>query len=755
MEPQEKLVCASVDPRNQGQNENIPKIPARKDLRLASPGLFSDFVNPSQTGPDKISLDLNLTEDEIRSLPVDIFTRKPDDQDTFGREMEELINGTEPVKDLVASKSISEIQKELEGFGQKDPMPMLIPNWNSSRYSQGDHLLGQSNPQIGIPSSSALVPTRVSTQVPSHGNHSLPHVIPGSPLKTGSRLIKISELSNIQRLTNPEVQADGQEHRAQIKILNPTKLNLKASQVHNNRVFSPKERISVARRPSMELPLRQFQVAGADSSNRFIRVSTQLWYSNPSILGTSIQTLPEANNVTTNTLSGTSTNSSSISATEYLYPLNAKLQSVVSVPNPIQVLSSQHNSTQPTTAHQQVMNPVNIQQLVNQETIQHRSDPSYLIRQSSMPSPSYQTTTMHHPNQPQTAPLRTSQTQFPNHTNSIGVQQYAVQARPPLPTPQSNIRVQTTPENVQRIHVNSYQATEGNFYVQGSPVPRSVHSVVLSSGFGGQDQLQEGLNSNVTHINGPAHYRVSTGNGQITPVSGSFSVSQPLPTPVNVRPIGDLGHPLASSQPIRAPQPSSAVRPEAIRPLAGAQPQRLRIRGGMVRLPGGVRAPRIPGQENQRMGMVRGGPWPRMRSQGPRPAGRFPRPPGPPQTRPSLGPQPPIGSPAGEGIPRSPAPARHQSPCPSSHQNTPPPKPAKSPSVIKIEDDEPEIIELIDEPPTPLKSATIDRLKAGGISVTRQAPPKIPKGLKLPPGWFIFKHMNNEYVNSTYHFWVF
>jgi hypothetical protein len=54
-----------------------------------------------------------------------------------------------------------------------------------------------------------------------------------------------------------------------------------------------------------------------------------------------------------------------------------------------------------------------------------------------------------------------------------------------------------------------------------------------------------------------------------------------------------------------------------------------------------------------------------------------------------------------------------------------------------------------------LKSATIDRLKAGGISVTRQAPPKIPKGLKLPPGWFIFKHMNNEYVNSTYHFWVF
>ena len=151
--------------------------------------------------------------------------------------MEELINGTEPVKDLVASKSISEIQKELEGFGQKDPMPMLIPNWNSSRYSQGDHLSGQSNPKIGIPSPSALVPTRVSTQVPSHGNHSLPHVIPGSPLKTGSRLIKISELSNIQRLTNPEVQADGQEHRAQIKILNPTKLNLKASQVHNNRVF--------------------------------------------------------------------------------------------------------------------------------------------------------------------------------------------------------------------------------------------------------------------------------------------------------------------------------------------------------------------------------------------------------------------------------------------------------------------------------------------------------------------------------------
>ena len=746
MEPQEKLVCATADPRNQGQNQNIPEIPARKNLKLASPGLFSDFVNSGQAGPDKINLDLNLTEEEIRRLPVDIFTRKPDDQDTYGREMEELINGTESIKDIVASKSISEIQKELEGFGQKDPMPMLIPNWNSSRFSHGDHLPGQSNPQIKIPSPSALVSTHISAQVPSHGNHLLPPVIPGSSLnfKTGSRLIKVSEVSNIQRLTNPEVQTDAQEHRAQIKILNPTKLNMKASQVHDNRVFSPKERISVARRPSVELPLRQFQVAGACLPNRVIRVSSQPRYSNPSILGTSSQTLPEASNVTTNTLSGTSTNLSAISATEYLYPLNAKLQSAVSVPNPLFVNNTtQVSSSQPTTAHQQVMNPANIQQLVNQQTIQQRSDPSYLLHQSLVPS--YQSTTMHHPNQPQTASLHTSQPQFPNQTNSIGVQQYIVQGRPPLPTPQSNMRVQTTPDNVKQIHVNSYQAAEGNFNVQGSPVPRSVHSVVLSSGFGGVGQLQEGLSSNVTHINGPSHYRVSTGNGQITPESGSFSVSQPLPTPINVRHIGDLGHPLSSSQPTRAPQPSSAVRPEAIRPLAGVQPQRLRIRGGMVRLPGGVRAPRIPGQENQRMGMVRGGPRPRMRSQGPGAAGRFPRPPGPPPTRPSLGIRPPIGSPAGEGIPRSPAPARHQSPRPSSHQNTPPPKPAKSPpSVIKIEDDEPEIIELIDEPPTPLKSATIDRLKAGGISVTRQAPPKIPKGLKLPPGWFIFKHMNTS-----------
>lgn len=745
MEPQEKLVCATADPRNQGQNQNIPEIPARKNLKLASPGLFSDFVNSGQAGPDKINLDLNLTEEEIRRLPVDIFTRKPDDQDTYGREMEELINGTESIKDLVASKSISEIQKELEGFGQ-NPMPMLIPNWNSSRLSQGDHLPGQSNPQIKIPSPSALVSTHISAQVPSHGNHLLPPVIPGSSLnfKTGSRLIKVSEVSNIQRLTNPEVQTDAQEHRAQIKILNPTKLNMKASQVHDNRVFSPKERISVARRPSGELPLRQFQVAGACSPNRVIRVASQPRYSNPSILGTSSQTLPEASNVTTNTLSGTSTNFSAISATEYLYPLNAKLQSAVSVPNPLFVNNTtQVSSSQPTTAHQQVMNPANIQQLVNQQTIQQRSDPSYLLHQSLVPS--YQSTTMHHPNQPQTASLLTSQPQFPNQTNSIGVQQYIVQGRPPLPTPQSNMRVQTTPDNVKRIHVNSYQAAEGNFNVQGSPVPRSVHSVVLSSGFGGVGQLQEGLSSNVTHINGPSHYRVSTGNGQITPESGSFSVSQPLPTPINVRHIGDLGHPLSSSQPTRAPQPSSAVRPEAIRPLAGVQPQRLRIRGGMVRLPGGVRAPRIPGQENQRMGMVRGGPRPRMRSQGPGAAGRFPRPPGPPPTRPSLGIRPPIGSPAGAGIPRSPAPARHQSPRPPSHQNTPPPKPAKSPpSVIKIEDDEPEIIELIDEPPTPLKSATIDRLKAGGISVTRQAPPKIPKGLKLPPGWFIFKHMNTS-----------
>ena len=49
-------------------------------------------------------------------------------------------------------------------------------------------------------------------------------------------------------------------------------------------------------------------------------------------------------------------------------------------------------------------------------------------------------------------------------------------------------------------------------------------------------------------------------------------------------------------------------------------------------------------------------------------------------------------------------------------------------------DDEDDDIEVLEERSAVPKSATIDKLKACGISVSRQAPPKVPKGIRLPPG---------------------
>lgn len=48
----------------------------------------------------------------------------------------------------------------------------------------------------------------------------------------------------------------------------------------------------------------------------------------------------------------------------------------------------------------------------------------------------------------------------------------------------------------------------------------------------------------------------------------------------------------------------------------------------------------------------------------------------------------------------------------------------------------PEVIDLSDdeEAPAPAKSATLDKLRACGISVSKQKAPQLPSNVRLPPG---------------------
>ena len=79
------------------------------------------------------------------------------------------------------------------------------------------------------------------------------------------------------------------------------------------------------------------------------------------------------------------------------------------------------------------------------------------------------------------------------------------------------------------------------------------------------------------------------------------------------------------------------------------------------------------------------------------------------------------------GTPRGPRPAQ-----PSTLRPLRPPFPspassaAVNPEVIDLSDDE--------EAPAPIKSATLDKLRACGISVSKQKVPQIPSNVRLPPG---------------------
>ena len=114
----------------------------------------------------------------------------------------------------------------------------------------------------------------------------------------------------------------------------------------------------------------------------------------------------------------------------------------------------------------------------------------------------------------------------------------------------------------------------------------------------------------------------------------------------------------------------------------------------------------------------RGAPPPGMRLVRPGGAMRGARPGGPRPVRPG-------------GPPASAAP-QHQ-PQPQPQQPLPGMAPVPQPKPLKVE-----CIDLSDdddEPaPPPAKSATFQKLNNLGISISRQKPPQIPQGVRLPPG---------------------
>ena len=200
-----------------------------------------------------------------------------------------------------------------------------------------------------------------------------------------------------------------------------------------------------------------------------------------------------------------------------------------------------------------------------------------------------------------------------------------------------------------------------------------------------------------------------------------------------VRPGAPVASPLApgSSPTVRPPQPGVRI----VRPVRGG-PVRMRGRGEMrprmVRPPAagapgtppGVRGPRPRGPSPRGRG-IRGAP----RGQ-PRPGLGSPRlvrplqPGAPRQLRPGTprGPRPPMA-----GTPRGPRPAQPSAPSPV---RPPAPSPAATATV------KPEVIDLSDdeEAPPPAKSATLDKLRACGISVSKQKAPQLPTNVRLPPG---------------------
>lgn len=212
-----------------------------------------------------------------------------------------------------------------------------------------------------------------------------------------------------------------------------------------------------------------------------------------------------------------------------------------------------------------------------------------------------------------------------------------------------------------------------------------------------------------------------------------------------VRPGAPVASPLTpgASPTVRPPQPGVRI----VRPVRGS-PVRMRGRGEMrlrmVRPPGapgtpGARGPRPRGPSPRGRGM-RGAPRGQLRPGVGSP--RLVRPGAPRQLRPGTPTGPRPARPPMAGTPRGPRPAQ---PSAQSPLRPPAPSPAASAAV------KPEVIDLSDdeEVPAPAKSATLDKLRACGISVSKQKAPQLPSNVRLPPGISLSGSSNSSSKRSS------
>lgn len=224
-------------------------------------------------------------------------------------------------------------------------------------------------------------------------------------------------------------------------------------------------------------------------------------------------------------------------------------------------------------------------------------------------------------------------------------------------------------------------------------------------------------------------------------VSGTAGLGVRLPTPsitsttTAATPVGiQPGQSIVVASGIAPPAPSPTVRPPVSQPgtpttpQPGVRPVRpVRGRGGTpVRMRGQIRPtmrPRMPmragapGARGVRPGGPRGVPPRGMRPRGPRPPGMV--------------------RPGGAPRPAAPSASTNSTPPVTTPSSTPSPSPRKEPTLKPSNSVKVEVVDLSDDddsPPPAPRNATLDKLQACGISVSRQKAPQVPKGLKLPPG---------------------
>jgi len=690
-------------------------------------------------GGERIDLRLNLTEEMKQKLPMDIMMQK----------------------EVERPRSESQTQN----YVLKHPLPevssqsaVLTPPGSKLGHSSPPHLLPRpgSNGEMVPPPGSAhhnlppFVDKPALTQGGSENAYKTVSIM-NRPAITGLPGIRIANQSSLNaKFSSPPPNQNEQQAMPQQKI-----------QQRPSEGFSNK--VEVARRPEGIQPLRQFQIPRANGSpgKLFIRLPTAAGSSaTPTRFALKSPTAAAAGQriaaVATSSLPISPASPPTTTSSGYLFPLSARLNPVVSPPPP---------AVSPAGGQQPDLS------LANNSALSHTSpavNPTitttslhHVIHSSGNTRPQFQSNPMLASNVINRAFVGSSHVISPGSLMSTSVQS----------RPDNNHTMSQNNSAVSQHQTNPVAVSQH----QTNPVAVSQHQ---TNGGNQQNQLFSGqvVGSTLAGNPGPALGPLHTVTVQLPPGSTQgptpvLSVRSDLlgtstqSSPVNhsAASVGSGGHqvPVAVAQPgagsgIQPGGAGSPIHPGApIRVRGGGL---LRMRGRGLRIRGGPRprgmpgSPRMPGGPRMRppgdprlRGVRPGGPRPGFRG---RPGGPQPQPgarlggPAPGVVRPGgIRPPPPGARTQPSSQVRGPAPVRgpatghhQQQHLPQgAQQSAPPPRPVVHQPVIKLEDDD-DIIEVVAEVPAAPANPLLNKLKKCGISVSRQAPPKVPKGLKLPPG---------------------